>query len=143
WAASISWPPATISFTTRQRKTSTPCAKPSAASTACSAQNNPGAARGGGAGSVLHQATARRIDWGAAAQSLPLHWEIRRGKIIKYAAPRSAVIAQEEERQRAGAGVGADHRPDIVDCDLRHVVLLLQQLRQVFRVLQAVAVADE
>ena len=86
WAASISWPPATISSTSRQQKTSTPCAKLSVASTACNAQNNPGAARSQGSGlrrELFHWKAARRIDWSAAAHALPLQWEIRRGRIVK------------------------------------------------------------
>ena len=55
----------------------------------------------------------------------------------------SAVGAQEKERQGTGAGVRADDGSYIIDLNLRHMVLLPQKPGQIFRVLAAVAMADE
>ena len=51
--------------------------------------------------------------------------------------------AEEEQRQRAGTGMGADHRAGVADKDVFHAALFPDQLFQVPGVVDAVAVADE
>ena len=50
---------------------------------------------------------------------------------------------QEEQGQRAGAGVGADHRAHVADDHFLYPALLLQLLSKIFCVLLAVAVGDK
>ena len=56
---------------------------------------------------------------------------------------RSAVLAHEEQRHAARAGVGPDHRADGVEDDLAGPIALLDLVSDKLGVLGAVAVADE
>ena len=53
------------------------------------------------------------------------------------------MLAQIEDGQRAGAGMGADDCAHIVDHNVLDTVLFLCQLFQILGILDAVAVADE
>ena len=54
-----------------------------------------------------------------------------------------SLIAQEEQSQGAGAGVGTDHRAGVVNEYIFHTVFFLQQVCQVVCVLLAVTMADK